>query len=68
MPLLVHCRGELLLLDANPKDETVDSLTHQYVFVPKVVQICNKHKRKKLNITKVVQCRSAKPIQQNNTN
>ncbi|CAK0822413.1 unnamed protein product, partial [Prorocentrum cordatum] len=35
--------GELLLLDANPNDETLDTLTQQYIFVPDSVQICYLH-------------------------
>lgn len=34
---------ELLLLDANPKDETLDNLTQEYIFVPKTVQTCYLH-------------------------
>lgn len=35
--------GELLLLDANPRDESLEMLTHQYVFVPRTVQLCYLH-------------------------
>eukprot|EP00747_Dinoflagellata_sp_TGD_P218810 gnl/TRDRNA2_/TRDRNA2_91015_c0_seq1.p1 gnl/TRDRNA2_/TRDRNA2_91015_c0~~gnl/TRDRNA2_/TRDRNA2_91015_c0_seq1.p1 ORF type:complete len:555 (+),score=122.26 gnl/TRDRNA2_/TRDRNA2_91015_c0_seq1:82-1746(+) len=34
---------ELLLLDANPKDDTLENLEQQYIFVPKVVQFCYLH-------------------------
>mmetsp|Transcript_68001 Transcript_68001/g.189915 ORF Transcript_68001/g.189915 Transcript_68001/m.189915 type:complete len:625 (+) Transcript_68001:98-1972(+) len=34
---------ELLLLDANPNDETLANLTQQYVFVPQTVQVCYLH-------------------------
>jgi len=34
---------ELVLVDANPKDESLDNLTQQYVFVPQIVQACYLH-------------------------
>jgi len=34
---------DLVVLDANPHDETLDNLTQEYVFVPKAVQICYLH-------------------------
>jgi len=34
---------ELLLLDANPKGETLSNLTQEYIFVPKTVQACYLH-------------------------
>jgi len=34
---------ELILLDANPKDESLENLTQEYVFVPKTVQVCYLH-------------------------
>mmetsp|Transcript_87117 Transcript_87117/g.269721 ORF Transcript_87117/g.269721 Transcript_87117/m.269721 type:complete len:580 (-) Transcript_87117:66-1805(-) len=40
---LVADGKELLLLDANPRDESLDTLTQQYVFVPQTVQVCYLH-------------------------
>eukprot|EP00927_Polykrikos_kofoidii_P057526 TRINITY_DN51666_c0_g1_i1.p1 TRINITY_DN51666_c0_g1~~TRINITY_DN51666_c0_g1_i1.p1 ORF type:complete len:554 (-),score=93.77 TRINITY_DN51666_c0_g1_i1:23-1684(-) len=34
---------ELMLIDANPADESLENLTQQYVFVPQTVQICYLH-------------------------
>merc|ERR1712176_1377018 len=34
---------ELLLVDANPKDETLENLDQEYVFVPSTVQVCYLH-------------------------
>jgi len=34
---------ELHLVDANPQDASLDTLTQQYIFVPKVAQICYLH-------------------------
>jgi len=34
---------DLVVLDANPNDETLDNLTQEYVFIPKTVQICYLH-------------------------
>mmetsp|Transcript_46650 Transcript_46650/g.107787 ORF Transcript_46650/g.107787 Transcript_46650/m.107787 type:complete len:534 (+) Transcript_46650:26-1627(+) len=34
---------ELMLLDANPTDESLETLTQEYVFVPEIVQICYVH-------------------------
>eukprot|EP00929_Paragymnodinium_shiwhaense_P082673 TRINITY_DN4369_c0_g1_i1.p1 TRINITY_DN4369_c0_g1~~TRINITY_DN4369_c0_g1_i1.p1 ORF type:complete len:552 (-),score=174.43 TRINITY_DN4369_c0_g1_i1:339-1994(-) len=34
---------ELLLLDANPEDASLDNLTQQYIFVPQTVQVCYLH-------------------------
>jgi len=34
---------ELLFLDANPKDETLDLLTQEYIFVPRTVHLCYLH-------------------------
>mmetsp|Transcript_30393 Transcript_30393/g.87044 ORF Transcript_30393/g.87044 Transcript_30393/m.87044 type:complete len:548 (-) Transcript_30393:238-1881(-) len=33
----------LVVVDANPRDETLDNLTQEYVFVPHTVQICYLH-------------------------
>eukprot|EP00928_Gymnodinium_smaydae_P087957 TRINITY_DN72121_c0_g1_i1.p1 TRINITY_DN72121_c0_g1~~TRINITY_DN72121_c0_g1_i1.p1 ORF type:complete len:538 (-),score=140.70 TRINITY_DN72121_c0_g1_i1:111-1724(-) len=34
---------ELMLLDTNPEDESLENLTQEYIFVPKVVQVCYLH-------------------------
>lgn len=34
---------ELVLLDANPKEEPVQNITQQYIFVPRTVQACYLH-------------------------
>jgi ATP-dependent RNA helicase DDX49/DBP8 len=40
---------ELVLLNANPKEETLSNMTQEYIFVPKTVQACYLHYLLKLH-------------------
>lgn len=36
-------KGEMQIVDANPDDHSVETLTQQYMFMPKAVQLCYLH-------------------------